>query len=101
MRISAVIIIALAILGFLAGAASAGKIKISGTHSADEVRSTCANVGGSFLEGGGAYSCLHSCGGQECRVATRTNSALALAPNAVAENLRCRCSAVRMPLSAP
>ena len=41
MRISVTIIIVLATLGFLAGVASAGKVKLQGTYSADD-----------FLKGG-------------------------------------------------
>jgi hypothetical protein len=68
MRKLVVIIIALATLGFLAGPASAGKIKLSGTHSADEIRTACANVDGSFVEGKGNYSCINNCGGEICEV---------------------------------
>jgi hypothetical protein len=60
--------IALATLGFLAGAASAGHVSISGTHSSDEIRATCNREGGSFGEGGGVYTCHKKCGGEVCKV---------------------------------
>ena len=70
MRKFAVIIIALATLGFLADVASAGKIKIQGTHPADEIERTCSNVGGTFFppDASGGYSCTHQCGGTTCLV---------------------------------
>jgi hypothetical protein len=63
-----VFIIALATFGLLAGAASAGTVSISGTHSSDEIRATCNRVGGSFSEGGGVYGCTKQCSGQGCSV---------------------------------
>ena len=51
----------LGILGFIvaAGPALAFSVKISGTHTADEIRTTCDKNGGSFSmdEGTGAYEC--------------------------------------------
>ena len=44
---------------FIADGAWAGKVKISGTHSAAEIEATCNKVMGAFLPGGpgGSYSC--------------------------------------------
>jgi hypothetical protein len=41
----------------LAGPASAREVSISGTHSAAEIKATCAKVGGDYVEGGGGYGC--------------------------------------------
>ena len=70
MRKLFVFITALTTLLFLAGVAWAGQVAISGTHSKDEIKSTCASVGGQFLEGsGGSYMCVNDCGnGSTCDV---------------------------------
>lgn len=63
------IIIALATLGFLADVAFAGKVSIKGTHDREEIRKTCANVGGSYSETGDSYSCIKECAqGDLCSV---------------------------------
>jgi hypothetical protein len=48
MRKSWLFIIALVTLGFLAGAAGAATVQISGRHGMGEIASTCASVGGTF-----------------------------------------------------
>jgi hypothetical protein len=68
MRKSWLFIIALVTLGFLAGAARAATVQISGRHGMGEIATTCANVGGTFSSSlGGEYQCSNSCGdGQTC-----------------------------------
>jgi hypothetical protein len=62
MRKSWLFIIALVTLGFLAGAAGAATVQISGRHGMGEIASTCASVGGTFSSGlGGDYHCEGSC----------------------------------------
>ena len=73
MRKLAVIIIALATLGFLAGSASAGYVSISGTHSSMEIRSTCAKEGGTYSEDPGGYGCSKDCGSSTCTVACKND----------------------------
>src|SRR5262245_3274620 len=70
MRKSWLFIIALVTLGFLAGAARAATVQISGRHGMGEIATTCANVGGTFSSSlGGEYQCSNSCGdGQTCTV---------------------------------
>jgi hypothetical protein len=68
MRKLLVIIVTLATLGFLAGEAWAGRIKISGTHTANEIRDKCAKADGAFTEGGGAFGCMTACAGSICTV---------------------------------
>jgi hypothetical protein len=68
MRKLAVIIIALATLAFFAGVASAGMVSISGTHSKDEIKATCAREGASYSEDAGGYGCAKPCGGSSCGV---------------------------------
>jgi hypothetical protein len=68
MRKCWLVIGALVALVFLADLASAGHVSISGTHSANEIRSTCSSVGGQFIEGGGVYGCQKDCGGDVCSV---------------------------------
>ena len=62
--------IALVMLGFLAGAAGAATVQISGRHGMGEIGGTCASVGGTFSTFlGGDYQCSSSCGdGQTCTV---------------------------------
>jgi hypothetical protein len=51
---------------FLAGASWAGQVSISGTHSKDEIKATCASVGGLFSDGPqGSYSCVNTCAGDD------------------------------------
>jgi hypothetical protein len=69
MRKSIIIVIGLAIFGFLAGEASAGRVRISGTHSADEIKGTCDSVGGIFNSSGDHYNCTNPCGDSVCTVA--------------------------------
>jgi hypothetical protein len=52
MRKFLTIIVALVTLGFLAGVAYAGTVSIKGTHSANEIKSTCEGVGGTFTQNG-------------------------------------------------
>jgi hypothetical protein len=62
-------IVALVTVGFLSGAAWAGKVSIKGTHTANEIRATCDRVDGAFTEGGGTYGCSTICaGGTVCSV---------------------------------
>jgi len=65
MRKSWVFIIALVTLAFLAGTAWAGQVSISGTHSRDEVKAACDNVGGDFVEGQSGYFCSAECGNDD------------------------------------
>jgi hypothetical protein len=55
-------------LGFLAGASWAGQVSISGTHSPDEIKGTCSEVGGTFSEGANRYTCDKDCGNDICIV---------------------------------
>jgi hypothetical protein len=61
-------IVTLVAIGLLAGTSWAGHVSISGTHSANEIRSTCNRTGGSFTEGGGVYGCTKNCGNDVCSV---------------------------------
>jgi hypothetical protein len=102
MRKSWVFVIALVTIGLLAGTSWAGRVSISGTHSANEIRKTCDRVDGVFTETGGSYSCSRDCGGELCSVeCKRVANARVTAPSAVSENAACRCSAARMPLITP
>ena len=51
MRKSWLLIIILVTLGFLAGAAGAGTVQISGKHGRGEIKGTCDSVGGTFTDG--------------------------------------------------
>ena len=62
MRKSWVFIIALVIVGFLAGASWAGKVNLSGTHSPSEIKGTCSEVGGTPYDVGNNYGCTKDCG---------------------------------------
>jgi hypothetical protein len=68
MRKFLVLLVMLVASGSLAGPALAGKVKIGGTHSADEIRATCASAGGEFHENGNEYGCDKTCGGSICEV---------------------------------
>jgi hypothetical protein len=70
MRKSWLFTITLVTLGFLAGAAEAATVQISGRHGMGEIAATCASVGGTFSSFlGGDYQCSSSCGdGQTCTV---------------------------------
>jgi hypothetical protein len=71
MRKSWVFIIALVTFGFVAGASWAAQVSIKGTHSANEIRSTCDRVDGVFSESGGTYGCSKVCGGEVCSVSCK------------------------------
>jgi hypothetical protein len=68
MRKSWLFIVALVTIGFLSGAAWAGKVSIKGTHTANEIRATCAREDGVFGEQGDTYSCSKECGNSICGV---------------------------------
>jgi hypothetical protein len=40
-----------------AQSAEAKRVSIGGTHSAAEIKATCANVGGEYIEQGSTYGC--------------------------------------------
>ena len=73
MRKFLIMITALATLSFLAGVASAGTIQIGGTHSPDEIKTTCEKNGGIYNKDGDLYGCWNSCksgeGSDFCSVA--------------------------------
>ena len=74
--------------GSLAGPALAGKVKIGGTHSAHEIRATCASAGGEFHENGNEYGCDKTCGGSICEVNARAVSALVILLSGDTESFR-------------
>jgi len=68
MRKFAVFVVTILALVLAADVAPAGKIKITGTHTRDEVKATCDKVGGGFGETGNFYSCSKECDGTLCSV---------------------------------
>ncbi len=67
-------ITALVTLAFLAGASWAGMVSISGTHTKDEIKATCASVGGEVIESpNGNYGCFNDCGDHVCSVVCEKN----------------------------
>lgn len=54
--------IAFGALVFAWDGAFATKVSISGTHSREEIKSTCLKAGGEYGEEKGGYGCINSCG---------------------------------------
>ncbi|HET7912692.1 MAG TPA: hypothetical protein VFL49_11720, partial [Pseudolabrys sp.] len=68
MRKALVFLIAFCTLAFIAAPARAKTIKLSGTHTRDEIKTTCEKNGGTFDPGAGniAYGCIGKGGSVYC-----------------------------------
>ena len=80
MRKLLIMTVALATLSFLAGVASAGTIQIGGTHSRDEIKTTCESNGGVYKHDRSLYGCLKRCGNDMCSVSCIGGSCLGTCP---------------------
>ena len=60
------ILCAIAALWFSTGAALAGRVVLSGTHSESDILKTCVGAGGTFSSGPGGYGCVTDKGQVSC-----------------------------------
>jgi len=65
-------IVALVFVGVVVRGASAGTIDLKGTHSAEEVRKTCSDVGGEFNQGSFGYMCTKGGNSVVCKTPAET-----------------------------
>ena len=70
MRKAFVFVIAVGMSAFIAASAVAKTIKLGGTHTSDEIKTTCKKNGGAFYDGAGSshsnYGCVGRKGTVEC-----------------------------------